>query len=172
MHNRYPQVVMIKTLSALCLRKIVDDFYTIWTNLPDETANQNEDILLIKLTLLSSVRQKLCMDKRLLAWYLLNGLADLKPFTVIANYDEWTDTTPEIANRTNFTNYNNWTLTSISRARILDKVLGRASYDDWNFKHPLPPDNDELDRWLSDARALTLLHINGVTYDLEWLLLK
>ena len=165
-------MVVMKTLSALCLRKIVDDFYTTWTNLPDKMTNQNEDILLIKLALLSSVRQKLCIDKRLLAWYLLNGLADLKPFTIMVKYDEWTNTTPEIANRTNFIEYNNWTLTTMSRARILDNALGRASYDDWNFKHPLPPDIDELDRWLSNGRAHTLLRINGVTHDLEWLLLK
>ena len=162
----------IESLSALCLYEIVDDFYSIWTNLPDETTNQGADSLFYRLLLLSECRQRLCRDKRLLAWYLLNGLAHTGPFAITVKYDDWTDTTPKTINDDNFQNYNNWKLTTTTRIRLLDDALGRRKYDPWNFKHPLPPTRDELTLWLGRTQPTTLLNINGILHDLDWIMLK
>ena len=157
----------LKSASAL-LRQFERD----WNNLRDDKKDQPEELptMTKKLALLCGIRRKLCRDRRLLRWYLLEGLQNIslfQPATMACA--EWEDKTIDEINLHRFKNYNNWTLTTTARWRLLQEAFGRERYDRWNFKHPLPPSIEILHEIMAtDSPGPTLLRINGVTHDLEW----
>ena len=157
----------IESASAL-LRQFERD----WANLHENMKDQPDDTekMTKKLMLLCKIRVELCNDKRLLRWYLLEGLQNTDRFMLATEAcAEWEEKSVEQINLARFMSYNNWTLTTTNRWRLLKEAAGGECYNRWNFKHPLPPSPDSLHEIVSDDDcSYGVLRIGSKTHDLDW----
>ena len=148
---------------------ILQRFDADWANLRDKmTNNVTDDDMVEALNCLCSVRRKLCRDKRVLKWYLQAGLKTVELFCPATTACiEWEDKPAREINAERFKDYNNWTLTTTTRWMLIQAANGTA-YDDWNFKHPLPPTYAELLEILDGDTCPAKIRIGGVLHDLDW----
>ena len=154
------------TKASELLLRFEDD----WANLRDEMESHTNDGPLIKaLVLLCTVRQQLCTDRRLLRWYLLVGLKSLETFyPATAACAEWEGKSIEEINEDRFRCYNNWTITTRNRWSIVQMAAGNHWYDEWSFKHPMPPTMMELQTILEEDYVPTTVRVGATTHDLDW----
>lgn len=149
---------------------ILLSFEADWANLREDLNNHaDNDTILKMLVRLCEVRRQLCIDKRLLRWYLLAGLKSLEIFyPATIGCVEWEDKSMDEINNERFKNYNNWTITTTSRWSLIQAAAGNAIYDDWNFKHPLPPTMEELHQIMDNEDVPAVMRIDSTIHDLDW----
>ena len=160
-------------MSSLTRSAAIDillSFESDWANLREVMNNcADNDNMLKMLVRLCEVRRQLCADKRFLRWYLLAGLKSLAIFyPATIGCAEWEGKTMDEINNERFKAYNNWTITTTSRWKLIQAAAGNANYDDWNFKHPLPPTVEELHRIMDSEMMPSVLRIGTTTHDLDW----
>ena len=145
-------------------------FEVDWANLrEDMSSHANFDTILKILVTLCDVRRQLCKDKRILRWYLLTGLKSLATFQpATTGCAEWEGKSMDEINKERFMEYNNWTITTTSRWNIIQMAIGNTWYDEWNYKHPLPPTLAELQEIMDDDHNPTVIRIGSMTHDLDW----
>ena len=154
--------------ASTLLRQFERDWYNLRDNMEDQS--NNISTMTKKLALLSGIRRDLCYDRRILRWYLLEGLRNVDNFNPATEAcASWEGKTIDEINQARFESYNNWTLTTTTRWRILQEARGGEPYNKWNFKHPLPPSIDALYNIMqSDDPGPALLRLGGRHHDLAW----